>query len=73
MKRTTTLSVVGDEVFKSAVRQLAAERGVEISVIVREALDKTHGRALEPLIAFFASRGASEHQTVHKNSKRKAS
>lgn len=55
MRKTLTVPMVGDEDYKSALIGLARSRGVDMSVLVREAIDKTHGKALRPYIEFFAA------------------
>jgi hypothetical protein len=50
---TTSVSIAGDEVYKKALKAVAAQNGMAVGELVRKATDATYGDQLEPHIRFF--------------------
>lgn len=60
-KRTTTVSLRGDEAYKQAVTHVAGLNGVDVGELVRIALDKQFGHEIKPFLDFFCAQRESKN------------
>lgn len=61
MRNTTSVSLKGDDLYKSQVKKVAAMLGMSLGALVRTALDSTYSKELEQLSFFYDSVDQNQH------------
>ncbi len=68
MELMTAVSLRGDDVYRKAIKAVAAARGISAGDLVRIALDQTFGEELENAASFFTDNGTSKLHIERKSS-----